>query len=189
MDTTNRNLVIVGVVALIVGVLIGYVIWGTATPSVGGDLVETGEDASESDAFEFTSEDDTDSSDVMEEESESVVSIGSGEETISTNDQSAGDVVVVDSVVVSGTSWIAVRDLDNGEIGNILGAQRLEAGEYSDVEVELLRPTEAGEEYVAVIFEDDGDLAFDYESDATVVVDGSVVLDSFNVVDDVVVEN
>ena len=99
MDTTNRNLVIVGVVALIVGVLIGYVVWGTTAPSTNGDLIETGEGASESDAFDFTSEDETDSSDVMEDDSEPVASVGSGEESIEANTQTAGDTVVVDSVV------------------------------------------------------------------------------------------
>ena len=74
--------------------------------------------------------------------------------------------------------WIAVRDSN----GRTLGAGRLEAGTYANVEVPLLRATRAGERYQVLIYVDDGDRIFDLHEDILVTrPDGSVAGTTFSV--------
>ena len=73
--------------------------------------------------------------------------------------------------------WIAVRDGN----GRTLGAGRFEPGVHADVEVPLLRTTEAGQSYQALIYVDDGDKEFDLHKDILVTKDdGSVAGDIFS---------
>ncbi len=97
-------------------------------------------------------------------------------EEVTAVDQKAGSTVTVATVTVAQTSWVAVRTADN----RILGAARLEAGSYTDVSVELLRATEAGQTYTVVVYTDDGDKMFDIHKDSLVAkADGSDVSSSF----------
>ena len=80
-------------------------------------------------------------------------------------DQPAGRAVIVKSVTVEKTSWIAVRDFANGKIGNVLGASRREPGTSRDTVVDLLRGTEPGKQYAVVLFIDNGDGAFSTKTD------------------------
>ena len=77
-------------------------------------------------------------------------------------------------------SWIAVADDSNGDIGYILGAQRLPAGVYQNVTVELLRDTVSEMPYHVVVFEDDGDDIFNHKSDILITLsDGSLLVSDF----------
>ena len=93
-------------------------------------------------------------------------------ESIAISDQDSGESVMISHVVVSEDSWIAVREVVDGTMGNILGAGRLSSGEYFDVSIPLLRPTSPSGEYSAVIYKDNGSGEFEYNFDF-LVTDGS----------------
>lgn len=90
-------------------------------------------------------------------------------EAIAVADQAAGATVAIDSMTLTGSSWVAVRDERS-----ILGASRFEAGATGGT-VRLIRGTTPGNTYQAVIYRDNGDGAFDFKIDALV----SGVSDSF----------
>lgn len=76
------------------------------------------------------------------------------------DNQSAGLEVVVKKIKVSESVWVAIHeDNGQGEPGNILGAQLFDPIMTSGT-VELLRNTEVGKTYYAVIRGDNGDRAF-----------------------------
>lgn len=78
--------------------------------------------------------------------------------------QPAGESVMVTGITVDKVSWIAVREPDGSRV---LGAARIDPGTRS-VTVSLLRATTAGNRYEVVIYEDDGDRAFDMKKDIVV---------------------
>jgi len=86
--------------------------------------------------------------------------------TLQVLDQPAGRAVVVKSVDISVTSWIAVRDYVDQKIGNVLGAVRRAEGTSQDVVVDLLRSTEPGKQYAVVILTDNGDGEFSTKTDS-----------------------
>jgi len=101
---------------------------------------------------------------------------------LSVSKQLAGDKVIISSVELENDSWIAINEKVNGELGNILGALWLPAGKHSDVEVELLRSTESGKSYFAVIRSDNGDKEFDHEIDLPLEDEnGNILVSSFEV--------
>ncbi|PIR82220.1 hypothetical protein COU20_03625 [Candidatus Kaiserbacteria bacterium CG10_big_fil_rev_8_21_14_0_10_59_10] len=86
--------------------------------------------------------------------------------SIAVSDQLAGRSVTVQSVTLTETGWIAVRERAvEGRPGNVLGAARRDAGVYEEVSVTLLRATEAGGSYEVVVYRDDGDRVFDMKKD------------------------
>ena len=91
-----------------------------------------------------------------------------GEYLFSVVDQSAGGVVYVSSFTFPKESWIAVREDNDGVMGNILGAHRYPIGEHTGA-VELLRNTQAGQTYYVVIYIDDGDKDFDHKKDTLLI--------------------
>jgi hypothetical protein len=80
---------------------------------------------------------------------------------ISVTDQSFGDTVVVESVIVSLPSvWIAVREMNGTNLGNVLGAARV--GDLrTRVVIPLLRATEPGRTYAVQLYRDDASEPFD----------------------------
>lgn len=75
--------------------------------------------------------------------------------------QPAGSEVVVESVTVPPPGvWVAVREMNGDDLGNVLGAARV-SGPRSPVSVQLLRATEPGRPYVVELYRDDGDGTFD----------------------------
>lgn len=88
-------------------------------------------------------------------------------ESISVKDQPAGDTVRVAQAQLSRVSWIAVRD-----DMRIFGAKRVDAENggqtFNDIDVPLLKDTEAGKTYRVVVYADDGDQIFDFKKDALV---------------------
>lgn len=83
---------------------------------------------------------------------------------ISLGNQSAGDNVNIDSAVFAEVGWVVIREDNNGEQGNILGAQLFDVGEHSGV-VTLLRGTQVGSVYHALLYSDNGDREFNTEND------------------------
>lgn len=104
------------------------------------------------------------------------------DEAISVSDQSAGQSVVVSSVTLSESGWVAVRELQGDELGNILGATRVrDSGTTQNVSVPLLRPTVAGQAYAVVIYQDDGGEEFNFNFDSLIVKGGAPVSEMFMV--------
>lgn len=81
--------------------------------------------------------------------------------SVSVSHQSAGNTVVVESVTVPPPGvWVAVREVVDDELGNVLGAVRV-SGPKSGVSVPLLRATEPGRSYAVQLYRDDGNGVFD----------------------------
>ena len=88
---------------------------------------------------------------------------------LSVLDQSAGMTAVVESVTVPPPGvWVAVHELRDGELGNVLGAARARTPS-SNVVIELLRGTESGKNYAVALYRDDGDDLFDRDADSVYV--------------------
>jgi len=107
------------------------------------------------------------------------VSLGS---SVVVNNQPAGLRVVIDSVTLDSSGWVAIHEDIEGELGNILGAQRFDAGTYKGL-VDLLRNTVEGGVYYAVLYTDDGDSMFDHKKDALMANEsGEAIKSKFNAV-------
>ena len=98
--------------------------------------------------------------------------------TIAVNDQPAGLKVDISSVTLSNSGWAVVHESVGGKPGNILGAQRFDAGTY-DGSIELLRNTEEGSMYYVMLHKDDGDKEFDHKNDLPILSDGKPVMTTF----------
>ncbi len=80
---------------------------------------------------------------------------------ISIANQPSGGTVIVESVTVPPPGvWVAVREINGGDLGNILGATRVN-GPRRDVPVPLLRATESGRPYAVQLYRDDANGIFD----------------------------
>ena len=80
---------------------------------------------------------------------------------LSVESQSAGDAVIIESVTVPPPGvWIAVREVNGNNLGNVLGAERV-GGPRSNVSVPLLRSTEPNDSYAVELYRDDNNGAFD----------------------------
>ena len=101
--------------------------------------------------------------------------------SIIVGNQPAGYAVIVEHAELSETNWIAVRERDEaGNLGNILGALRRDAGAHDRLVVDLLRATEPDHEYAVVLYTDDGDKAFDSKKDTEVTdADGNLIMSTF----------
>ncbi|MDQ3076593.1 MAG: hypothetical protein M3Q63_00850 [bacterium] len=78
-----------------------------------------------------------------------------GDNGVLVNDQSAGNKVEVTQVVFKTPGWVAIHDDVNGQPGKILGAKLFDSGKMAG-SVDLLRSTENGKSYFAVLHTDDG---------------------------------
>ncbi|PIT91424.1 hypothetical protein COU17_00330 [Candidatus Kaiserbacteria bacterium CG10_big_fil_rev_8_21_14_0_10_49_17] len=84
---------------------------------------------------------------------------------IAVSNQPAGMSVTVRKVELQETGWVVIHEGSDNQIGNALGAARLEAGVHENVVVELLRGTTANALYFAVIYQDNGDREFSLDTD------------------------
>ena len=83
---------------------------------------------------------------------------------VSAAGQPAGDSVVVESITVPPPGvWAAVREVNGNDLGNVLGAARVN-GPRSSVVVPLLRATESGRPYAVELYRYDGNDSFDLAS-------------------------
>ena len=104
----------------------------------------------------------------------------SGEHAIAVSDQAPGMRVNISFVTLAEHGWVAIHDDVGGRPGPILGAQRFDAGQNQSGAVELLRGTEEGRVYYAMLHRDDGDRQFDHTKDLPVTDgQGNVVLMRF----------
>lgn len=109
-----------------------------------------------------------------------MVAAGSG--SIVVENQSAGSGVALSALTVPvQDAWIAVHELRNGELANILGAVRYNSTEgLAPTRVELLRDTVVGQTYSVVIYGGNGDRVFELGDDTPLVTpDGSFIQDTF----------
>lgn len=99
------------------------------------------------------------------------------EDAVLVADQLTGESVSVMSVTLSKPGWVAIRD----ERGWTLGAGWFDAGTHANVSVPLLRATEAGQRYQALLYIDTlGDHTFDLHGETLVTnPDGSVAGTTF----------
>jgi len=80
---------------------------------------------------------------------------------VSVANQPAGDSVMVESVTVPPPGvWVAVREMNGSNLGNVLGALRVN-GPRSSIVVPLLRATEPDRSYAVELYRDDGNGVFD----------------------------
>ncbi len=102
-----------------------------------------------------------------------------GENEIFVSDQLRGGLVAVGEVALAQNAWVVIHEDRGGEPGNVLGAARFDAGVHSG-QVELLRPTEGGKTYYAMLHTDDGEEGFDLAKDAPLrTTDGVFVMAAF----------
>ncbi len=84
---------------------------------------------------------------------------------ISVFTQTAGFRVVISEVAFEQAGWVVIHEDQAGSPGNILGAQRFDAGAYSGGAVDLLRGSISGGTYYAMLHQDDGDKVFNHKLD------------------------
>src|SRR3989344_774524 len=154
--------VIIGVLVLVI-LVAGWIMFaGKRNSSSTSDSVATSA-ASDSKASSADDEEAMDSS-ISVSVSPAVASVAVSGEAVKVVDQAAGGVVMAELVARKSRGWGAVQD----EREWILGAARLEEGTHTNVAVELLRGTEKGGAYKAILFVDDGDGVFDMHKDAMI---------------------
>ena len=156
MDTQNYTNWIIGSGALVIILLGG---WGVFARDVPAD---TGTNATSTDQNGGTTGGTSTTTDTGSTGTTAPTTGASGE-TLTVGDQPAGDSVRIESVTLTKTGWVAVRDSMR-----IYGAARLEAGTHENVSVPLLRNTESGTTYQVVVYVDDGDKKFDFKADSLV---------------------
>ena len=88
-----------------------------------------------------------------------------GGNAIAVNDQLPGMTVDLSLVTLAQDGWVVVHEDRDGKPGSILGARRFSAGENQSGTVELLRVTQEGKVYYAMLHADDGDRQFDHTKD------------------------
>ena len=166
-ESDSGALVTVAIIALLVGFGIGGWVW----PGRGVTTVKDGSEAEDVGS-------DEEMRDVLGKSGEFMPgTIGmdtAGPLALAADDQSAGVTASISSVRLDDLSWIVIHEDDAGKPGRILGAKRLDAGTHAGVVVELLRGTEAGKTYYAMIHADDGDKAFDHKKDLVRVNEGGI---------------
>lgn len=80
---------------------------------------------------------------------------------VAVSDQPAGNSVEIDSLTVPAPgAWVAVREVNGSDLGNVLGAVRI-GGPRSSFSVPLLRATLPGQRYAVELYRDDGSGMFD----------------------------
>lgn len=102
--------------------------------------------------------------------------------SIVVENQLAGNTVVVKEVVFVTPGWVVIHEERAGVAGNALGAQRFDVGTSTGM-VDLLRDTEVGNKYYAVLYQDNGDKGFNLEEDTPLNdISGNFILADFETV-------
>ncbi|OGZ45863.1 MAG: hypothetical protein A3C84_03695 [Candidatus Ryanbacteria bacterium RIFCSPHIGHO2_02_FULL_48_12] len=159
-----KYMILVGVVAFALGFGVSSLIGSRSEGSKAGDDRVTPSDTSDMEnlpPLPFSNKP-TDSS---RDASKTMGSVLVGDNAIAVDEQSAGD-VVVSMVTLAEPAWVVIHEDRNGAPGNILGAGWFPAGDNRNVSMTLLRKTEPGKVYYAMIHADAGaDKKFAKESD------------------------
>lgn len=84
-------------------------------------------------------------------------------------DQKPGDSVNIGLVDIQDGGYVVIHEADNGVPGAIVGASvLLSSGEKQNVEVNVSRELDEGEEFIAMLHNDNGDGTFNAADDAPV---------------------
>lgn len=167
------------VVAFVAGLLIGGLLVWVFSGDTADSPTETGMDAEtemsaendqDTDSDTANSDSATDTTDSSDTSTVNEPTMEVGEGSLSVSDQTAGSVVTIRSATFpTDDGWVAVRTMNNGTLGNILGAARYSKSQgLVPEEVELLAPTRAGSEYAVVFFTENGDRKFDLATDVQI---------------------
>lgn len=183
-DKTKMVAIITGVVSLAVGVGIGMLISQSKHARVA--VVPAGQTQTAQDQGSSTRGVAAVSAALNTAQDTSALAIGSALSApsvaaITVGDQKAGESVLVSLVSTDASAWLALRENNNGLVGNILGARRIDVGTTGNVEIPLLRSTQAGKSYFIVLFKDNGDKVFDFKTDAPMTADGTLISKVFSV--------
>lgn len=159
-NTEENNVWMIGAGLLVVGLIIGFLVgWYWQKNSSQVTLIDSAQDNASTTAVLATS---------------TVPALVTTYQTIDTpafvsvDDQRAGGLVFIKHAEASKPTWIAVREVIDGSIGNIIGAEMV-TGATDDVPVTLLRPTKAGQKYAVFLYQDNGDGQFDFKTDLLIV--------------------
>ncbi|MDO8594305.1 MAG: hypothetical protein Q7R93_02200 [bacterium] len=173
MEPTTNNASAKIISALIIGLIVGFLA-GAFWQNRRADGVVSSDTAA---AAALAKTDDTEKTDSKDSEKETVtLKVASSTKATSSGvtgslvvqDQIAGSEAVVSSLDAGEIVWVAVREVKDGKLGNILGAQKVFVGDDQRVSIELLRSTVAGETYRVVVYKDIGTPAFNYREDVVV---------------------
>jgi hypothetical protein len=175
MDNNNKNgamqnYVIVAIIAFALGLGSGA-LWAEKKAS----LTASPADSTENTAVVVGSDVSTPSSTTSNPSDETTAEQPTGtllvKNSVIVHDQVPGVSVEVSALSIEQSSWIVIRE-DNGAgaPGKILGAQLFDAGTGSG-KVDLLRGTEEGKTYYAMIYTDNGDRSFDPKTDTPILRD------------------
>lgn len=152
------------VVAFITGLLIGgLLVWVfSSSPKSEPTVTQNTSDQSAQTNGKTNDQQATDATD------KTAPSTNAGSVTVS--DQKAGAVVKLSGAKFpEKVGWVVVRELQDGNPGNILGAARYSYDEsLAPKEVDLQRETKAGSTYQVVFYTDNGDKVFDLKDDKLV---------------------
>ncbi len=136
-------------VAFVVGLLIGgMLVWAFGGPSDNAGKKDT------------KKTDEVTASTTKEVEGDSSASaVKTGDANIKIADQGAGMTVKIDAATYPvEEGWIAVRDYQDDKEGYVLGAVRFSKRDgLNPMEIDLLRPTVAGQKYAISLYKEDGD--------------------------------
>jgi hypothetical protein len=177
MKNITNNAIVIGIIGLVVGLVLGWMI-GRGNTVVPGTAMN--KDAA-SDEVTVTTRTDSEMmvkntanvlfSDVtMSQESDSAIMVA---------DQMAGNMVTVGSVETDTSAWVAVREDVKGMPGRVLGAARVDAGESRNIVIKLLRETMPNMKYQINLYKDNGDRKFDTKTDMLMTSDGKLISQSF----------
>lgn len=170
---STGQVVLVGVICFALGFALSYGIWGRKQPA--GDQART--PAGET---QPSGEPEGEMQKTIQNVGAALAPIAGGTNAVSAADQSAGGRVAVSSASLSVSGWIAVHEDQSGKPARILGARRLDPGNLSNVEVELLRGTTPGGTYYVMLHRDDGDRQFDQTKDLPIAdASGNPIMASF----------
>ncbi len=166
MEKVNRNTIISFIIGVIVGLFVFWLWSATMNQLQVRNTEETNLEYS-TEVSEDTTPQDTETSDIINTPAPQLRS-----DAIVVQNQAAGSQVVVTRAVFDESGWVVVHEGNGEQIGNALGALRFDEGEHSGV-VELLRATEEGEVYWAVLYRDNGDKEFSLETDFPFIREGN----------------
>jgi hypothetical protein len=100
--------------------------------------------------------------------------------SLSVRNQVAGNSVAIEKIALTATtSWIVIHADKDGVPGQILGAARFRPENTSGSVELVVRNTEPGMTYYAMVHTDDGDDLFSYKTDVPALVDGKEVMVMF----------
>jgi len=105
-----------------------------------------------------------------------------GENAIFVPDQNLGNNVILGFVDIVNGGYVVIHEMVNGEPGTIIGASALlSRGVSGGISVALSRESTEGEEFIAMLYNDNGDGVFNAADDMPVFEKGSTVFMYFGV--------